>query len=159
MMKNLCSILAATILLFAANTAYADSARIGEVVTTWKNWYKPGAESDKIIVDRFDDPKVKNVSCYVSRAVTGGYLATVGMAEDPSQFSIACRSTGKVELGQIDRSKSGEQVFSESASALFKSIKVVRVFDPEKNILLYLVYSTKLIDGSPSNSLSAVPIE
>lgn len=146
-------------LCIGSTAALAGPPVVGEITTTWNNTFKPGAKSDQIIIERFDDPKVKNVSCYVSRAVTGGYLALVGAAEDPSRFSIACRSTGKVEVGNIDKTKTGEKVFSESASFIFKTVNITRHFDAEKNVLLYTVWSAKLIDGSPSNAITAVPVQ
>ena len=83
----------------------------------------------------------------------------VGLAEDPSRFSIACRATGPVKItGEIERGKKGEVVFSEDTSILFKEMRVSRFFDADKNVLVYLVWSTKLIDGSPYNSVTAIPI-
>lgn len=129
--------------------------RIGEVSTT----FRVVGPNDKVVIDRFDDPKVENASCYVSRAETGGLSGWVGLAEDPSRFSIACRATGPVTItGDINRSKKGEVVFSEDTSILFKEMRVSRFYDAEKNVLVYLVWSTKLIDGSPYNSVTAIPV-
>jgi CreA protein len=129
--------------------------RIGEVSTT----FRVVGPNDKVVIDRFDDPKVENASCYVSRAETGGLSGWVGLAEDPSRFSIACRATGPVKIaGDIERGKKGEVVFSEDTSILFKEMRVSRFFDADKNVLVYLVWSTKLIDGSPFNSVTAIPV-
>jgi CreA protein len=129
--------------------------RVGEVSTT----FRMVGPNDKVVIDRFDDPKVENASCYVSRAETGGLSGWVGLAEDPSRFSIACRATGPVKItGDIERGKKGEVVFSEDTSILFKEMRVSRFFDAEKNVLVYLVWSTKLIDGSPYNSVTAIPV-
>lgn len=129
--------------------------RVGEVSTT----FRVVGPNDKVVIDRFDDPKVENASCYVSRAETGGLSGWVGLAEDPSRFSIACRATGPVKIvGEINRGKKGEVVFSEDTSILFKEMRVSRFFDADKNVLVYLVWSTKLIDGSPYNSVTAIPI-
>ena len=129
--------------------------RVGEVSTT----FRVMGPNDKVVVDRFDDPKVENASCYVSRAETGGISGWVGLAEDPSRFSIACRATGAVRIiGEINKSKKGEVVFSEDTSILFKEMRVSRFYDADKNVLVYLVWSTKLIDGSPYNSVTAIPI-
>lgn len=134
---------------------WAQSKRIGEVSTTFR-FVGP---NDKVIVDRFDDPKVENASCYVSRAETGGVGGALGLAEDPSRMSIACRATGPVRIvGNIDRGKNGEVVFDERASFLFKEIRVTRFYDAEKNVLVYLVWSTKIIEGSPFNSVTAIPL-
>jgi CreA protein len=129
--------------------------RVGEVSTT----FRVVGPNDKVVIDRFDDPKVENASCYVSRAETGGLSGWVGLAEDPSRFSIACRATGPVRItGEINRTRKGEVVFSEDTSILFKEMRVSRFYDADKNVLVYLVWSTKLIDGSPYNSVTAIPI-
>jgi CreA protein len=129
--------------------------RVGEVSTT----FRVVGPNDKVVIDRFDDPKVENASCYVSRAETGGLSGWVGLAEDPSRFSIACRATGPVRItGDINRGKKGEVVFSEDTSVLFKEMRVSRFYDADKNVLVYLVWSTKLIDGSPFNSVTAIPV-
>ncbi len=129
--------------------------RVGEVSTT----FRVVGPNDKVVIDRFDDPKVENASCYVSRAETGGLSGWVGLAEDPSRFSIACRATGPVRIaGEIERGKKGEVVFSEDTSVLFKEMRVSRFYDEDKNVLVYLVWSTKLIDGSPYNSVTAIPV-
>ncbi len=129
--------------------------RVGEVSTT----FRVVGPNDKVVIDRFDDPKVENASCYVSRAETGGLSGWVGLAEDPSRFSIACRATGPVRItGDIERGKNGEVVFSEDTSVLFKEMRVSRFYDQDKNVLVYLVWSTKLIDGSPYNSVTAIPV-
>ena len=146
------AVLALTLLPLAPALA---QERIGEVSTT----FRVVGPNDKVVIDRFDDPKVENASCYVSRAETGGLSGWVGLAEDPSRFSIACRATGPVKIiGDIERGKKGEVVFSEDTSVLFKEMRVSRFFDADKNVLVYLVWSTKLIDGSPYNSVTAIPV-
>jgi CreA protein len=128
---------------------------IGEVSTTFRMM----SPNDKVIVERYDDPAVENVSCYLSRAETGGWSGAVGLAEDPSRFSIACRAVGPAKItGKIATGKKGEVVFSEKTSVLFKELRISRFLDSEKNVLVYLVWSTKLIDGSPYNSISVVPL-
>jgi CreA protein len=145
---------AACVLALLPLPAFAQE-RVGEVSTT----FRVVGPNDKVVIDRFDDPKVENASCYVSRAETGGLSGWVGLAEDPSRFSIACRATGPVKItGEIERGKKGEVVFSEDTSILFKEMRVSRFYDAEKNVLVYLVWSTKLIDGSPYNSVTAIPI-
>ena len=146
---------AACIVVLATAAPAVAQERIGEVSTT----FRVVGPNDKVVIDRFDDPKVENASCYVSRAETGGHSGWVGLAEDPSRFSIACRATGPVKVtGDIERGKKGEVVFSEDTSILFKEMRVSRFFDADKNVLVYLVWSTKLIDGSPYNSVTAIPI-
>lgn len=151
MLKIVAALAFASLALFPALA----QERVGEVSTT----FRMVGPNDKVVIDRFDDPKVENASCYVSRAETGGLSGWVGLAEDPSRFSIACRATGPVKItGEINRSKKGEVVFSEDTSVLFKEMRVSRFYDADKNVLVYLVWSTKLIDGSPFNSVTAIPL-
>ncbi len=127
-------------------------SRIDEISVAFR-WLGP---NDKIVVDRYDDPRVANVSCYLSRAETGGVKGGLGLAEDPSRFSVACRSTGPVTVpaGLPKR----ETIGFAQASIFFKSFQIHRSFDQEKNVLVYTVVSTKLINGSPFNSISVVPV-
>ena len=145
-------------LLLGFGAAASAQHRVGEVSTTFR-FIGP---NDKIVVERYDDPKVENVSCYLSRADTGGLSGAVGLAEDPARFSIACRATGRPKVVKdIDRSRDGEIVFDQRASALFKELRVTRFFDEQKRMLIYLVWSTRVLstDGSPFNSVTAVPLD
>lgn len=145
-----------TLLALVFPLAAAAQTRIGEVSTT----FRLVGPNDKVLVERYDDPKVDGVACYVSRADTGGISGAVGLAEDPSRFSIACRAIGPIQMrGTIDAGKKGEEVFSERTSFIFKSMRVTRFFDTQKQVLVYLVWSTKLIDGSPYNAVSVVPLK
>lgn len=129
---------------------------IGSVDTVFK-FLGP---NHKIVIEAFEDPQVPGATCYLSRAKKGGITGGLGLAEDPSDASIACRQTGpirlpsKIQSGELD----GQQVFKKSTSILFKKIQVVRFYDKKRNVLLYLTYSDKLIEGSPKNSISAIPI-
>jgi CreA protein len=129
----------------------SSQTRIDAISTTFR-WIGP---NDKIVVERYDDPQVSNVSCYMSRADTGGIKGGLGFAEDPSRFSIACRAVGPVAI-PLGLKKSEVMGFS-SASLFFKSFRIHRAVDTEKNVLVYTVVSTKLINGSPFNSISVVP--
>jgi CreA protein len=112
--------------------------------------------NDKIVVDGFDDPKVEGVACHISRAQTGGMKGGLGVAEDTSDASIACRQVGPIKItGEF---KDGERVFDERRSFLFKTLQVVRFFDRKRNVLVYVAYSDRIIEGSPKNSISSVPI-
>jgi CreA protein len=124
----------------------------GQVSTRFR-WIGP---NDRIVVDAFDDPKVRGVACHISRAVTGGLKGEFGVAEDTSDASIACRQVGKI--GIMGELKDGESVFEERRSLIFKRLHVVRFFDKERNTLVYVSYSDRLIEGSPKNSISTVPI-
>jgi CreA protein len=131
-------------------TAMAET--VGEVNTA----FKLIGPDHKVVVEVFDDPKVGGVSCYLSRAKTGGVSGALGLAEDKSDSSVACRQIGDIHFnGTLPRQ---EQVFSESASILFKHVRVVRMVDSRRNALVYLVYSDRLVDGSPKNSVTAVPV-
>jgi CreA protein len=124
----------------------------GEVSTRFR-WMGP---NDKIVIDGFDDPKVQGVACHISRAQTGGVKGAMGVAEDVSDAAIACRQVGPIRfLGEL---KDGEEVFDERRSLLFKELHVVRFFDRERNVLVYVSYSDRIIEGSPKNSISTVPI-
>jgi CreA protein len=116
--------------------------------------------NDKIVIEAFDDPAVTGVTCYLSRAKTGGMSGAVGLAEDTSDASIACRQTGAVELPPNIKNKErvGEEVFKQRTSILFKTMQVVRFYDAKRNTLIYLTYSDKLVEGSPKNSITAVPL-
>lgn len=138
----------------AAHAADGDATRIGSVDTT----FKLIGRNDRVVVDRYDDPKVDGVSCYVSRAETGGVKGSLGLATDPNRFSIACRATGPVSLKA--KVPDNEVVFGEKASVFFKEVRVSRLFDKDKQVLVYLVWSTMSLgtDGSAYNSVTAVPI-
>lgn len=137
--------------LLIASAASAD--RIGEVSTAFKLL---GA-NHKIVVEAFDDPDVDGISCFLSRAQTGGIRGTLGLAEDTSDASLACRQTGPVDF--LREIEAGEQVFRERTSILFKTLQVVRFYDAERRALVYLTYSDKLVDGSPKNAISAVVLQ
>ena len=113
---------------------------------------------DKVIVHAFDDPKVKGVTCYLSVVETGGVKGAVGLAEDPNQTSIACRQTGEIVMGNIERSKEGEVVFSEKQSLFFKYLKVRRIYDEAKKVILYVAFSERILDGSYETGISAIPL-
>jgi CreA protein len=136
--------------------ATAAAEQIGSVSTKFK-WLGP---NDKIVVDVFDDEAVPGVACYLSRAKTGGISGAVGVAEDTSDASIACRQVGPIRLNdEIRKGKAdGDEVFQKRTSLLFKTMQVVRFYDPKRNVLIYLTYSDRIIEGSPKNSISVVPV-
>ena len=143
-------ILSAFVFLTASLGALAET--VGEVSTTFKLL----SPNDKVVVDVFDDPQVDGVSCYLSHAKTGGYKGALGLAEDTSDASVACRQVGPISFkGKIEKH---DEVFNARSSFLFKHVRVVRMVDSKRNTLIYLVYSDKLIDGSPKNSVTAVPV-
>lgn len=143
-----------SILLMLGQIARAE--QIGSVDTVFKMF----GPDHKIVVEAFDDPDVKNVTCYVSRAKTGGIKGGLGLAEDTSDAAISCQQVGPIELSdKIKNGKAqGEVVFKKRTSLIFKSLQVVRFYDEKRNTLAYLAYSDKVVEGSPKNAISAVPV-
>lgn len=138
------------LILAPASSITADE--IGKVDTRFR-FLTP---DDTVRIEVFDDPAIAGVACYLSRAQTGGVKGAIGVAEDTSDASIDCHQIGPIEFkGKL---KNGEKVFSERRSLIFKELQVVRYCDDERNSLVYLVYSDRVIQGSPKNSVSAVPI-
>ncbi|WP_409276774.1 CreA family protein [Pseudomonas defluvii] len=130
----------------------ACAEEIGQVSTVFK-FVGP---NDRIVVEAFDDPKVEGVTCYLSRAKTGGLKGGLGLAEDRAEASIACRQVGPIRFKE--ELKDGEEVFKERTSLVFKTMQVVRFLDKKRNTLVYLVYSDRVIEGSPQNAVTAIPI-
>ena len=145
--------LALTSALLLAACQVASSEEIGAVDTVFK-FIGP---DHKIVVDAYDDPKVAGVTCYVSRAKTGGIKGALGLAEDKAEASIACRQTGAISFAGKPLDKQ-EEMFSERISLIFKKLRVVRMVDVKRNTLVYLTYSDRVIEGSPQNSVTAVPV-
>ena len=141
------------LLAFLMFTSVAQADMIGEVDTA----FKLIGPDHKIVVETFDDPMVQGATCVMSRAKKGGISGAIGLATEVTEASIACRQVGPITFnGPIGRQ---EEVFSQKMSILFKKLRVVRMVDLKRNMLAYLTYSDKLIDGSPKNSISAVPVD
>ena len=138
-------------LTLLALSAQADP--IGEVDTV----FKLIGPDHKIVVDAHDDPKVEGVTCYISRAKTGGLKGAVGLAEDKSEAAIACRQVGPISFREPIKRQ--EEMFTERISLVFKKLRVVRMVDPKRNALIYLTYSDRLIEGSPQNSITVVAVD
>jgi len=143
----------ALLLLLALLPALAGAESLGEVSTA----FKLIGPNHKVVVEAYDDPKVGGVACYVSRAKSGGLSGAFGLATDKAEAAIACRQVGEISFpaGALPQQ---EEVFSERASILFKRVRVVRMVDKARNTLVYLTYTDRLIDGSPQNSVTAVPV-
>ena len=143
----------AVLIVMLSAVAYPAAAEtVGCVTTAWK---LIGA-NHKVCVEAFVDPKVPGVTCHVSQARTGGVSGSLGLAQDPSQFSLACRQTGPIQLPA--KLPKDETVFSEDTSILFKETRVIRMWDAANKTLVYVAISRKLIDGAPANSISTVPV-
>jgi CreA protein len=143
-----------TAVLLAGIPGFAAAQTQIDAISTTFRWLGP---NDKIVIERYDDPRVDNVSCYLSRAETGGVSGGLGFAEDPSRFSIACRAVGPVTLPASLPKR--EVIGFSRASIFFKTFQIHRSVDAEKHVLIYTVISTKLINGSPFNSISVVPTD
>jgi len=151
-MKN--TVVISLFLLAFTTSALADL--IGSVDTDFKLL----GPDNKIVIEAFDDPDVAGVTCYISRAKTGGISGAVGVAEDTSDASLSCHQTGPVNLDPKIKAgeREGEDVFKKRTSLVFKSMQVVRFYDKNRNTLVYMVYSDRILKGSPKNSVSAVPV-
>lgn len=145
-----------TLILILSTPGILLADEIGDVSTKFKML---GA-NDKIVIEAFDDPEISGATCYLSRAKTGGVGGMVGVAEDTSDASIACRQIGPISLPENVKNgkEDGKEVFKKSTSLLFKSLQVVRFYDAKRNVLVYLSYSDRVIEGSPKNSISIIPV-
>jgi CreA protein len=143
--------LAVAVLLVLSGAARA--ADLGCVSTTF-NLLSP---NDKVCVSDFDDPRVPGVTCHISQARKGGWGQTLGLNEDPSNFSVACRQVGPISV-ELAKLPSNEEVFSEKTSIFFKATRIYRMPDKKHNTLVYVAVSSKIVNGSPANSISTVPI-
>ena len=131
----------------------ARASDLGCVSTTF-NLLSP---NDKVCVSAFDDPRVPGVACHISQARKGGWGQPFGLNEDPSNFSVACRQTGPINV-DLSKLPESEEVFSEKTSIFFKTTRIYRLVDKDRNTLIYLAISTKIVNGSPANAISTVPV-
>jgi len=148
---------AIVVLLLALAGALGPATALAEEVGCTSTTFRVFGANDRICVYAFDDPRVPGVACHISQARTGGISGSLGLAEDPSRFSIACRQVGPVTLPE--KMPREENVFSESTSVFFKNTKVIRMFDAKRNTLVYVAVSRKVIEGSPMNAISTVPVQ
>ena len=144
------------ILLALASIASPGLARADDLacVSTTFNLLSP---NDKVCVSEFDDPKVPGVVCHISQARKGGWGQPLGLNEDPSNFSLSCRQIGPIAV-DISKLPASEEAFSEKTSIFFKATRVYRLPDKKHNTLVYLAISSKIVNGSPANAISTVPI-
>ena len=141
------------VLLLLATTGTLRADDIGCISTTF-NLLSP---NDKVCVSDFEDPDVPGVVCHISQARKGGWGQPLGLNEDPSNFSVACRQVGPIDI-DISKLEHKEEVFSQKTSIFFKATRIYRLLDKKHNTLVYLAVSSKLVNGSPANSISTVPI-
>ena len=146
------------LLTFAAFVVSAHAtAAFAEDLTCLSTTFRLIGKNDQVCITAFDDPKVPGVACHVSQAKTGGLGGTIGLAEDPSRFSIACRQVGPINV-DIDKLPENEKVYADHTSIFFKHTNIFRSVDKKRNTLIYLAISDRLVEGSPQNSISTVPI-
>jgi CreA protein len=143
-------------LALLAMSAYATAA-FAEDLTCLSTTFRLIGKNDQVCITAFDDPKVPGVACHVSQAKTGGLGGTIGLAEDPSRFSIACRQVGPINV-DLNKLPENEKVYADHTSIFFKHTNIFRSVDKKRNTLIYLAISDKLIEGSPQNSISTVPV-
>jgi len=147
------SMVVTTLFLSVMLNSVSHAEEIGSVDTKFKML----GPDHKIVIEAFDDPKIEGITCYLSRSKKGGLKGMVGLAEETSDAALSCRQVGPIH--QTSELKEGERVFSESRSLVFKKLQVVRFFDKKRQTYIYLAYSDRVIEGSPQNAISTVPIQ
>jgi CreA protein len=140
-----------------ALAAFAPAAAVAEDLACVSTTFRLIGKNDKVCVSAFDDPRVPGVACHISQAKTGGLGGSLGLSEDPSRFSIACRQVGPISV-DLDKLPENEKVYAEHTSIFFKHTNVFRTVDKKRNTLVYVAISDKFVEGSPQNSISTVPI-
>jgi CreA protein len=148
---------ASTTALALALALVGTAAQAAELIGAVDTVFKLIGPDHKILVEAYDDPGVAGITCYVSRAKTGGIAGGLGLAEDKSEASIACRAVGPISFAKP--LKRQEEIFTERTSLVFKRLRVVRMVDAKRNTLVYLTYSDRVIEGSPQNSVTAVAVD
>jgi len=143
-------------LLMSANAANAASAAEPDLIFRKSTVFKLLTPDHKLATYALDDPLIEGVACHFTVPEKGGVSGMLGMAEETSDISLACRQVGPVAFkGKFAQ---GDDVFTQRRSILFKKMQIVRGCDVKRNVLVYVVYSDRLIEGSPKNSTSTVPI-
>jgi CreA protein len=141
--------------LAAISAAHAESGD-PDLIFRKSTTFKLLTPNDKLAVYGIDDPVVDGVACHYTAPEKGGVSGALGLAEETSDISLSCRQYGPIKFK--DKFSQGDVVFSERRSLFFKKMQIVRGCDPKRNILVYMTYSDKLVEGSPKNSTSSVPI-
>jgi CreA protein len=148
--------LAAAALALAAVTVPAAGADDPDVIFKKSTVWKMLTPDDKLVTYAIDDPGVEGVACYFTAPERGGVKGMLGVAEELSDVSLACRQVGPIKIRE--KFEQGTVVFRQSRSLFFKKLQIVRGCDEKRNVLVYLAYSDRIIEGSPKNSTSAVPV-
>jgi CreA protein len=149
-------LVAAASVFLAAFGVASGAARADDFpcVSTTFNLLSP---NDKVCISDFGDPEVPGVTCFISQARTGGWGQPFGLNEDPSNFSVSCRQMGPITV-DISKLPEKEEAFTEKTSIFFKATRIYRIPDVKRNTLIYLAVSSKIVNGSPANAISVVPI-
>ena len=147
--------IAAALACFAV-FAPAQAADDPDLIFRKSTVFKLLTPNDKLATYGVDDPGVAGVACHYTVPEKGGIVGTLGLAEQTSDVSLACRQYGPITIKE--KFEQGDVVFRERRSLIFKKMQIVRGCDAKRNVLVYMVYTDKLIDGSPKNSTSSVPI-
>lgn len=147
-MRSVWSVIAAGILITLPTTA----EEIGSFTNDWSG--------NEIVVEAIEDPKVKGITCHVTHFERGliDRLRKGNWFEDPSNASIACRQTGPIVIGDIERDEAGEEVFNERKSLVFKNLAVRRIYDEAHQTLVYVIYAREVVEGSAKMNVSTVAL-
>jgi CreA protein len=146
-------VLLASAMLMGSSAFAADEPDLIFRRSTVFKWISP---NDKLATYAVDDPEVEGVACHFTVPEKGGFKGWLGLAEEVSDISLACRQIGPIRFkGKMEQ---GDDMFRQRRSLFFKKMQIVRGCDAKRNVLVYMVYSDKLIEGSPKNSTSSVPI-
>ena len=153
-MRRFALLLALTLL--AINVAPAHAGDEPDLIFKRSTVFKWLSPNDKLATYGLDDPNVEGVACHFTVPEKGGFKGWIGVAEEVSDISLSCRQIGPIKIKQ--KFEQGEDVFRQRRSLFFKKMQIVRGCDEKRNVLVYMVYSDRLIEGSPKNSTSSVPI-
>jgi len=156
-MRNLNIRLILLCIFMQATAASAQATSDPDLIFKKSTTFRFLSPNDKLAVYGSDDPLIDGVACHFTQPERGGYAGALGLAEQTSDISLACRQYGPIKLKQ--KFSQGDVVFAERRSLFFKKLQIVRGCDVKRNILVYLAFTDKLIDGSPKNSTSSVPIQ
>jgi CreA protein len=139
-----------------ASPAFAFADDEPDLIFRRSTVFKLLSPNDKLATYGVDDPEVEGVACHFTVPEKGGFTGWLGLAEQVSDISLACRQIGPIHFR--DKMEQGDDMFRQRRSLFFKKMQIVRGCDVKRNVLVYMVYSDKLIEGSPKNSTSSVPI-
>jgi len=144
----------AVLVLTGSAAALTSCERKGHIVGSVNTEFKLLGPDHKIVIESYDDPKIDGITVFISKSQTGGIKGAVGLAEDTSNASVAVRQTGPIKVKEAF--ENGEDAFTEKRSVLFKRLHVSRFWDAPHQSFVYVVWTDRLIKGSPQNSISAV---